>query len=297
MHYGSWPLLSVSMQRATAGGPGVVRWEHFSPSDVLCKNPGVILRSSNLCRSLRRLTPHLNHLQHLRLLDFVAELQEPMTGADFGSNIVSLVGAMFPDSVVAVDQIHEASKTYLLDHNCPLDEANTTQYFARLQQVYRQNPIYQHIRAGGSGVVRLSDLGPRAMFERTDFYNDIFRPLGLRHQITVVMPRDGWITTLTLNRDRDFPQPVTDLLQLASRHIILSHRNAELLSQLPSNRILQLTPREREVARWMREGKRNGEIAIIVGCAVRTVEKHVENILYKTGAETRGAAVRKLGEA
>lgn len=220
-----------------------------------------------------------------------------MTEANFGARIVSLVGEMLPNSVVAVDQIHEASGTYLLEHNCPLDEASTNQYLARLQQVYRQNPIYRHIQAGGSGVVRLSDLAPRTTFERTDFYNDIFRPLGLRHQITVLMPRDGWITTLSVNRDKDFPQPVGDLLQLASRHIILAHRNAELLSQLPSNRDLQLTPREREVARWMREGKRNGEIAIILGCAVRTVEKHVENILCKTGAETRGAAVRKLGEA
>ena len=140
-----------------------------------------------------------------------------MIGADFGSHLVSLVGEMIPDSVIALDQIHESSGIYLLDHNCPLDEADTGRYLARLQQVYRQNPIYQHIRAGGSGVVLLSELGPRAAFERTDFYNDIFRPLGLKHQITVLMPRDGWITTLTINRDKDFLQPLVDLLQLASR--------------------------------------------------------------------------------
>lgn len=228
------------------------------------------------------------------MLDFIADLQAPVTGEDFGARVVSLVGELVPDAVISMDQIHETSGTYLFDHNSPLDGNEAARYLGRLQEVYQQNPIYPHIQAGVKGLVRLSDLGSRSAFERTDFYHDIFRPLGLEHQITVVMPREGWITALTINRDKDFPQPLTDLLHLASRHIILAHRNAELLSQLPTARVPQLTPRERDVARWMREGKRNGEIAIILGCSTRTVEKHVENILHKTASETRGAAVRKL---
>jgi DNA-binding CsgD family transcriptional regulator len=249
--------------------------------------------------SLHRLSPHLSHQEYARLLDFIADLQSPVAGADFGQHLVNLVGELIPHASVSVDQIHESSGTYWFDHNCPMDEADAARLFSRLQEVYQQNPIYHHIRSGGPGpVVRLSDLGPRRTFERTDFYNDIFRPLGLRHQITVLLPRDGWITTLTINRDKDFSQPLADLLQLASRHILLAHRNAELLSQLPGARGTErLTPRELDVARWMREGKRNGEIAIILGCSVRTVEKHVENILRKTLSETRGAAVRKLGPA
>ncbi len=254
------------------------------------------MQARGKCYLLCELSLHLSHLEYARLLDFIADLQAPVTGADFGQRLVDLASGLIPDSVIAVDQIHESSGIYLLDHNCPMDAADCTRLFARLQQVYQQNPIYRHIRSGGSGpVVRLSDLSPRAAFERTDFYNDIFRPLGLRQQITVLLPRDGWITTLTINRDKDFPQPVADLLHLASRHILLAHRNAELLSQLPNTALLQLTPRERDVAHWMREGKRNSEIAIILGCSARTVEKHVENILRKTLCETRSAAVRKLG--
>lgn len=231
------------------------------------------------------------------MLDFIADLQAPVTGEDFGSRIVALVSELVPDALISMDQIHEASQTYLFDHNSPLEGNEAARYLERLQEVYQQNPIYPHTQDGTKGLVRLSDLCTRGDFERTDFYNDIFRPLGVKHQITVLMPRDGWITALTINRDKDFPQPLTDLLNLASRHILLAHRNAELLSQLPTTRILQLTPRERDVARWMREGKRNGEIAIILGCSSRTVEKHVENILHKTFSETRGAAVRKLDGA
>ena len=241
--------------------------------------------------------PRLAHSQYTRLLDFIAELQDPVEGADFGARLVSLVGELVPGSIVAVDQIHEPTGQYLMDHNCPLDVGDTAHYIARLQQVYQQNPIYPYMQAGGKGpVVRLSDLCSRSALERTDFYHDIFRPLDLKHQLSVIMPRAGWITTLTINRDRDLPQSLADLLQLASRHISLAHRASQLFGPAtPTAQGIQLlTQRECDVFHWMCEGKRNGEIAIILGCAARTVEKHVENILYKTSSETRGAAVRKL---
>src|SRR4051812_48452782 len=54
--------------------------------------------------------------------------------------------------------------------------------------------------------------------------------------------------------------------------------------------IAKLTLREREVLGWLMQGKRNSEIAIILGCSVNTVHKHVHRILAKLGVETRTAA-------
>lgn len=51
-----------------------------------------------------------------------------------------------------------------------------------------------------------------------------------------------------------------------------------------------LTPREREVLRWVAEGKSNSEIAAILGLAVGTVKLHVERIMAKLGVENRTAA-------
>ncbi len=52
-----------------------------------------------------------------------------------------------------------------------------------------------------------------------------------------------------------------------------------------------LTARECEVVGWIAQGKRDAEIAAILGCAPKTVGKHVEHLLAKLGAETRlGAA-------
>lgn len=52
-----------------------------------------------------------------------------------------------------------------------------------------------------------------------------------------------------------------------------------------------LTSRECEVVHWLSAGKRDAEIAAILGVAPKTVGKHVENVLRKFGAETRGGAV------
>lgn len=52
-----------------------------------------------------------------------------------------------------------------------------------------------------------------------------------------------------------------------------------------------LSERENEVLRWMIEGKRNREIATILGISVRTVEKHVEAIFKAFNAENRATAI------
>ncbi len=52
----------------------------------------------------------------------------------------------------------------------------------------------------------------------------------------------------------------------------------------------ELTSRETEVLEWLRQGKSNYEIGIILGISIHTVKRHVERILAKLGAENRFAA-------
>lgn len=56
---------------------------------------------------------------------------------------------------------------------------------------------------------------------------------------------------------------------------------------------LGLTPRECEVMWWVSEGKRNREIAVILGLSSRTVEEHVAHIFRKLQVKTRTAAACK----
>jgi DNA-binding CsgD family transcriptional regulator len=62
----------------------------------------------------------------------------------------------------------------------------------------------------------------------------------------------------------------------------------ESLPALPTG--ARLTPREGDVLRWLAGGKTNREIAAILKLAPGTVNRHVERILAKLGAENRTAA-------
>jgi len=58
---------------------------------------------------------------------------------------------------------------------------------------------------------------------------------------------------------------------------------------------LGLTPREAEVLLWVAQGKSNGDIALILNMAEKTVKKHMGHIFEKLGLEGRNAAtVRAL---
>lgn len=51
-----------------------------------------------------------------------------------------------------------------------------------------------------------------------------------------------------------------------------------------------LSARQREVLHWICEGKRDREIAVILGISYRTVTVHVRAILNKLGVENRTSA-------
>lgn len=61
--------------------------------------------------------------------------------------------------------------------------------------------------------------------------------------------------------------------------------------------VATLTRRESEVMSWLREGKTGPEIAIILGCASRTVEKHLANLYRKIGVKNRAAVILKVSNS
>jgi transcriptional regulator EpsA len=57
--------------------------------------------------------------------------------------------------------------------------------------------------------------------------------------------------------------------------------------------IMNLTEREREILRWVRDGKSNQAISDELGISALTVKNHVQKILRKLGAANRAQAVAK----
>jgi DNA-binding CsgD family transcriptional regulator len=83
-------------------------------------------------------------------------------------------------------------------------------------------------------------------------------------------------------------------VQAAEHRLVLTETSEELDAN--SLQTLGLTKREAEVLFWVSQGKRNCEIAEILGARSRTIGKHVERILGKLCVETRTAAANIAAE-
>jgi DNA-binding CsgD family transcriptional regulator len=96
--------------------------------------------------------------------------------------------------------------------------------------------------------------------------------------------------------------------KLSCRHIallerIVPHLHQALIRILRKNKttnisqesdiVLPLSLREKEVLNWLKLGKTNWEISVILKISERTVKFHVHNIMKKLNAVTRGHAVAK----
>jgi DNA-binding NarL/FixJ family response regulator len=117
-------------------------------------------------------------------------------------------------------------------------------------------------------------------------------------------------TGMNLGADDYLTKPVARTDLLASVKMRLERRDAheaELDSAKASTgfnpnfesskplELIGLTPREAEVLLWVAQGKSNGDIAILLGMAEKTVKKHMGSIFDKLGLEGRNAAtVRAL---
>ena len=84
-------------------------------------------------------------------------------------------------------------------------------------------------------------------------------------------------------------QPGAPAMLLLEERVLSAGSPARLLS-------LGLTTREAEVLFWVAHGKSNQEVADILQTALGTVKKHVVNILFKTGLETRLIAALHAAE-
>jgi len=67
-------------------------------------------------------------------------------------------------------------------------------------------------------------------------------------------------------------------------------------TQLQSSVQFGLSLREAQVLNWVSQGKTNKEIGVILELSPRTVQKHLEHIYQKIGAESRTAAAAKAYE-
>jgi len=162
---------------------------------------------------------------------------------------------------------------------------------------YEHPLVREHGRNPKAVTRRIGELIPDSAFRRTPLYNDYYRVIGIDHVMAVPIHVDrSTLVSFVLNRsgcgfsDRDRERldsmrPVLGALYRLSRPGWLPGP----LEAAP------LTPREKDVLRWVAAGKTDRDVAAILGLSLRTVHKHLQHIYEKLGVETRTAAVMRAG--
>jgi len=176
----------------------------------------------------------------------------------------------------------------------------------------QDHPVVAHFaRAGDCGPRRVSDLMSLGQWRETEFYRHINLRLAQDFEIDAILPggtATGMAGLAITRSDRDFDERDRALLahlrhplgmalgrlraRERRRRVAARHPHEIEASQL-SRAFPGLTAREAEVLHWILAGKRDGEIALILGMRPATATTHVRNLLAKLGVDSRLAAAMR----
>ena len=178
---------------------------------------------------------------------------------------------------------------------------------AAFDRHFHEHPLVLfHGVRGGTGAHRISDSIPFARFRETSLHAEYYRRIGIDHAVALpIRVGGGTLVSFVLNRRRiDFSDREREWLDLVGPYLARLHRRASATATAREPTRLPaipapvpvgepLTAREREVLEWAGAGKTDRDIALLLGCSHRTVQKHLEHVYRKLGVETRTAAVMR----
>jgi DNA-binding CsgD family transcriptional regulator len=164
---------------------------------------------------------------------------------------------------------------------------------------FAEHPLVRyHADRQGRGAHRISDSVPFGRFREGALYSEYYRRIGIDHVLALpILVDDNLLVSFVFNRKGcDFADRECELLDRVGPVLSRLYRNLRASPGEATHALRLLTPREREVQRWLVAGKTDRDIAEILGCSHRTVQKHLQHLYEKLGVETRtAAAMRGLG--
>jgi DNA-binding CsgD family transcriptional regulator len=168
--------------------------------------------------------------------------------------------------------------------------------------------VAHYVSHGDHGPCSVSDVLSLDRWRDMAFYALSNRRLRQDYEIAVNLPGSSatGMAGLSVSRaDRDFDDRERAILghlrgplALALRRLLDRERHSNSISiDGIAARFPQLTRREAEVLMWIVAGKRDSEIAVVLGVRPVTATTHVRNLLAKLGVESRlAAAMAAVGE-
>jgi DNA-binding CsgD family transcriptional regulator len=246
---------------------------------------------------------HQLNCQGARALSkLLLDVYEPVGLEEYRQRMLISIGRAIGNEVVCHNEINGPGGASLSVLRPTVDK------FEPLRAVFfehaHEHPSLAHlIRTGDTNAVKTSDFVSQNEFRRRGIYQEFYRHLRVRYQLTFGFTTDtGALGFVAVSRwHKDFTEEERSVLSLFRPHFIQAYHRAAALNQAGKNGARtredrtppQLSRRELEVLHWIAEGKGNEEIAQILGVSLPTVKTHVSHLFGKLGVETRTGAFRR----
>ncbi len=234
--------------------------------------------------------------QFREILNAIEEIYDPVAVQQFPSHVFRILGGIVPHDIAMLGAVDNATGRWAGSVSEPVPDG----WHDRAAELAPTHPCTVYMRNGGDDpVISVNDLVSERELRDLVHYTDLMRPLSVDYHLLAVLRVPGGVGGCSVYRSVPFSEEERQSLAILQPHIARAYLLAQLHARLrrskfPKSELApgmeEMTAREREVLYWISQGKRDKEIAQILGISVRTVHKHVSNFLHKLGLETRTAA-------
>lgn len=163
-------------------------------------------------------------LQTIHALSLVEEMD------DFGPAVLAQIDGLVPSDIASYNEVDaSAGRAVVIGRPRQPTAAELDVW----QRWARQNPCLEHVLKTGDGSAkRISDFLSPSEFHRLELYANVYRPLGIEHQVAFCLPAPApLVIAIALNRcDADFDDEELKLLDALRPHLIQAHRRVQLLT-------------------------------------------------------------------
>ncbi len=175
------------------------------------------------------------------------------------------------------------------------------------------DPYYNYFYLNKTVVIRDTDIRDENTFCGSDIYKSLYSPLGLYYSLRVNYVYEsrllGYAVLCKAKTSGDFSDKDKAVLEILSDNLNVIFKQKSMLNEEKGSdrkeknkisrlmKFYDLTPREAQVAEKLSEKCSNTEICDELEITASTLNKHINKLYTKTGAENRATLKKLLAEA
>jgi DNA-binding CsgD family transcriptional regulator len=161
----------------------------------------------------------------------ILQLHSCRNFSELPSTFISVINSIVPSEVAAYNEVDHLKSEIRIEHNFNPAE-DVKKLMPALMAHADEHPVNNFQKeTGEKKALKISDFLNSNQFQRLGIYNEFYRPLGIRHQISFYLPAaPGLQIALTLQRERrDFTEQDRFLLNLLAPHCALAYAKTKAI--------------------------------------------------------------------